>query len=331
MTAHVVLDAVELDPAIYPRAGWSDSTVARYAEALAADEAFPPIVLESGSNRLLDGMHRLRAHRAAGREAIAVEYHQIPDGVPAKLYAASLSARNGDRISGEEMRQIAREIATANPDFSVVVIAKHLGITRKTVGKYVGDIAERRREVRRAQASILKSVGWTQKDIAEQVGVRQPTVSEWLSEMSNDPSPITEDLLREAADGLPVDADAVVEQIREERIFATWSDDERDLLKRLRAGETIVVSLRSHASLISWATDAGLFERIDRKSPWGNPFIVGDDGTRSEVIQAYAEHYLPNKPSLLAKVPTLSGKALGCWCAPDGCHGDVLKAAVEQC
>lgn len=326
---HVVLDDVVLDESIYPRAAWSDSTIARYAEALAADEVFPPIVLESGTSRLLDGMHRLRAHRAAGREAIAVEYHQIPDGIPAKLYAASLSARNGDRITGEDMRAIAREIATANPDFSAVVIAKHLGITRQTVGKYVGDITERRREVRKVKAQLLHRAGKSVREIAELVGAGKSQVSDDVN--ADFSGQLSEDLLREAAVDLPIDAAAVMEQVREERIFASWSDDERDLLKRLRAGETVVVSLRSHTNLIKWATDADLYERIDRKSPWGNPFIVGDDGTRSEVIEAYAQHYLPHKPSLLAKVPGLSGKALGCWCAPDSCHGDVLKAAVESC
>jgi hypothetical protein len=38
--------------------------------------------------------------------------------------------------------------------------------------------------------------------------LREPTVSEWLSEMSAVTSPISEDLLREAAGGLPIDADA---------------------------------------------------------------------------------------------------------------------------
>jgi predicted transcriptional regulator len=325
----IALDSIVFDDTIYPRAAWSQSTVDRYAEALRADEVFPPIVLESGTNRLLDGMHRARAHRQAERGSIAVEYREIPAGVPAKLYAASLSARNGDRIAGEDMRQIAREIATANPDFSVVIIAKHLGVTRKTVSKYVSDIADRRRDVRRTRALLLSRSGWSNSRIAEHLGVTHPTVGSDLKEMGTDTS-LSEDLLREAVVDLPVDAEAIVEEIRQERIFATWSDDERDLLKRLRDGETIVVSLRSHTNLIAWATDAGLYERVDRKSPWGNPFVLPDDGTREQVIEAYAEYYLPHKPSLLAKIESLQGKALGCWCAPEACHADVLKEATEQ-
>lgn len=327
MTDIAITDVV-LDDAIYPRTAWSQPTVDRYAEALAADEVFPPIVVEAKTNRLLDGMHRLRAHRAAGRESIAVDHHEIPAGVPAKLYAASLSARNGDRIVADDMRQIAREIATANPDFSVVIIAKHLGVTRQTVGKWVGDIAERRQDIRRVRSLLLTRAGWSQQRVAEHLGVGQKTVSRDVSD--DNLTQITEDLLREAAEDLPIDAAGVVEEIRQEKIFAAWSDDERDLLKRLRDGETIVVSLRSHASLIGWATEAGLYERVDRKSPWGNPFVLPDDGTRDEVIAKYAEHYLPNKPSLLNRIESLAGKALGCWCAPEACHADVLKEATEQ-
>jgi hypothetical protein len=54
------------------------------------------------------------------------------------------------------------------------------------------------------------------------------------------------------------------------------------------------------------------------------------DGDRDTVIKSYADHYLPYKPSLLNKIATLEGKALGCWCAPEPCHADVLAEAAQQ-
>jgi len=121
-------------------------------------------------------------------------------------------------------------------------------------------------------------------------------------------------------------------QRKPENPFASWSEDEKALLKQLRAGETIVVSLRaeSHPNLCRWAENAGLFVRIDRRSDWGNPFEMPGDGDRETVIASYAEHYLPHKPSLLSQLNELRGKALGCWCAPEACHGDVLKAEAER-
>lgn len=325
------VSSIVVDDTIYPRSQPSEATIRRYAEALAAGDRFPPVVLERDTNRLLDGMHRARAHQAAGVEAIDVEYHEVPVGVPAKLYAASLSARHGDRLSGEDLRAIAREIATANPDFNLTTIAKYAGVTRQTVGKWVGDITERRRILAKVAAYLLARAGWTQTQIAGHIGKGQATASEWLSEMSTSTIPITEDVLREAAEGLPpeIDADAIVEEIRQERIFAQWTDDERALLKPLRDGEIVVVSLRAHTNLIGWAESASLYERIDRRTPWGNPFEMPDDGDRATVIASYEKYYLPNKPSLLSKLDSLRGKALGCWCAPEPCHGDVLAAWAE--
>jgi hypothetical protein len=60
-----------------------------------------------------------------------------------------------------------------------------------------------------------------------------------------------------------------------------------------------------------------------RGSRWGNPFKSPDDGTREEVIAKY-EQRLMNQPELIAALPELRGKVLGCWCAPKPCHADVL-------
>jgi len=68
---------------------------------------------------------------------------------------------------------------------------------------------------------------------------------------------------------------------------------------------------------------------IGRPSKWGNPFVIGKDGTRDEVITKY-EGWLRTQPALLAALPELRGKVLGCWCFPQACHGDVLVRLAEQ-
>jgi hypothetical protein len=59
-------------------------------------------------------------------------------------------------------------------------------------------------------------------------------------------------------------------------------------------------------------------------SKWANPFRAGHDGDRREVIAKY-ERWLSGEPELMAALPELRGKTLGCWCAPHRCHGDLLK------
>ena len=68
--------------------------------------------------------------------------------------------------------------------------------------------------------------------------------------------------------------------------------------------------------------------RIDRQTMWGNPFKIGRDGTREEVIAKY-EVWIKTQPELMAALPELRGKRLGCWCAPVACHGDVLARLAE--
>ena len=68
---------------------------------------------------------------------------------------------------------------------------------------------------------------------------------------------------------------------------------------------------------------------IGRPSIWGNPFVIGKDGTRADVVRKYREWVL-TQPALLAKIGSLKGKKLGCWCSPDACHGDVLAEMANK-
>lgn len=63
---------------------------------------------------------------------------------------------------------------------------------------------------------------------------------------------------------------------------------------------------------------------IGRPSRWGNPFKIGPDGTRSQVISKYRQWVMKTKPFTVDDLRELRGKRLGCYCKPQPCHGDVL-------
>lgn len=63
-------------------------------------------------------------------------------------------------------------------------------------------------------------------------------------------------------------------------------------------------------------------------SIWANPFHIGKDGTRDEVIEKY-RWYILGKPELLVRLEELRGQVLGCWCSPEKCHGEVLVELLE--
>lgn len=74
-------------------------------------------------------------------------------------------------------------------------------------------------------------------------------------------------------------------------------------------------------------TPADVYIGRGRGSKWGNPFVIGQDGDRAEVIRKY-EAWLQQQPALLAALPELRGKTLVCFCKPQACHGDVLAKLV---
>jgi hypothetical protein len=64
-----------------------------------------------------------------------------------------------------------------------------------------------------------------------------------------------------------------------------------------------------------------------RPSPLGNPFVIGRDGTREEVIAKHAA-WVETQPQLIPLIKALRGYDLVCFCAPEPCHCDLyLKMA----
>ena len=63
---------------------------------------------------------------------------------------------------------------------------------------------------------------------------------------------------------------------------------------------------------------------IGRPTKWGNPFVIGKDGDRDEVIAKYRQWLLERPAMIEAAKHELAGKDLVCFCSPKGCHGDVL-------
>lgn len=72
---------------------------------------------------------------------------------------------------------------------------------------------------------------------------------------------------------------------------------------------------------------------VGRPSEWGNPFVIGVHGNRSEVVLWHREWVDGLRPGPNDETPpereyirsSLRGKRLGCWCRDDQeCHADYL-------
>jgi hypothetical protein len=67
---------------------------------------------------------------------------------------------------------------------------------------------------------------------------------------------------------------------------------------------------------------------VGRPSKWGNPFVVGKDGSREEVLKKFRDYILTSE--LMGDIHELQGKDLVCWCSPLDCHADILRELANK-
>ena len=91
-----------------------------------------------------------------------------------------------------------------------------------------------------------------------------------------------------------------------------------------------IANKRTHRS-------AGVY--VGRPSTLGNPFVIGKDGDRAAVIQKYrrwlwqemqhrqGQVYIELQN--LLRIARTGDLTLVCWCHPEPCHADVLRACLE--
>ena len=98
--------------------------------------------------------------------------------------------------------------------------------------------------------------------------------------------------------------------------------------------ETTVVNLKGHRDDPDYADVVYVGRPMHRGgwmltgSPLAGPYRPGPDGTRQEVLDKYREHLL-GRPDLLALLPALRGRRLGCWCVPEPCHAQVIAELAD--
>jgi Domain of unknown function (DUF4326) len=64
---------------------------------------------------------------------------------------------------------------------------------------------------------------------------------------------------------------------------------------------------------------------VGRPTKWGNPYRIGVDGNREQVLKKSREFLMANPGFVEDARNELQGKNLACWCKPgEDCHADIL-------
>lgn len=285
-----------------------DDAINELAEDIADNGQQQPILLDA-EGVLLDGRNRLRACKIARVEPEFKTW--TGNGSPVALIVSlNLKRRH---LTKSQKAALAVELLPILEDEA----ARRQKAGRSDLSQKVDQGGGRNQQRAAAQAGTL--VGGVNRQYvsqAKQIATQSPAVFEQVKngKMS------LQDARREV----------VKEQRQQTAKEQPWPKAEKELSEAVEAGETVVANVSKHVHLIAWAERKGLFVMVDRSSIWGNPFLLTEDGSRDEVCDAYAKHYLPHKPSLINRVKALKGKVLGCHCAPQRCHADAIKKAADR-
>lgn len=73
---------------------------------------------------------------------------------------------------------------------------------------------------------------------------------------------------------------------------------------------------------------------IGRGTIWGNPYQMGADGDRDEVIRKFKYDFdnglLKASTDLEKNLSIVRGKVIACHCKPAACHGDVIASYLNS-
>ncbi|WP_280369156.1 ParB/RepB/Spo0J family partition protein [Nocardia wallacei] len=128
--AHYQVPIDQLLPADSPRSNGEDRQhIARLAES---ESPLPPILVHRSTMRVIDGMHRLHAARAQGREWIEVVFF---DGSTAEAFrrGVELNTAHGLPLTLSDRNAAAERLIETMPDLSDRAIAHTTGLAAKTV------------------------------------------------------------------------------------------------------------------------------------------------------------------------------------------------------
>lgn len=165
---------------LYPRLREDDAAVERYRASI---DRLPPITV-ARDGVLVDGYHRLLAHRREGVETVTVE--NLGDLADIEIMKESLrrnSSHGMQLVTTDKRRNADRLYRGGLTDYGE--IADLLSITVSTAETYCRDARRDEKKDQQAQAWDLWLDCWTQQKIADRIGVAQGAVSKWLSDFGS--------------------------------------------------------------------------------------------------------------------------------------------------
>ncbi|MDD5338155.1 MAG: DNA methyltransferase [Dehalococcoidales bacterium] len=170
----VKIDDIKVIQEFYPRESLDNELVNTYRHSIGQ---LPPITL-SKDLVLIDGYHRLVAHRIEGIAEIDVE-EPFLDLTGDALYIEGIrrNAFHGKQLSMAEKRIAARRLHKNGNDKELITL---LSVSDRTIDEWLKDLKAKEREQRNDEILNLYLQCYTQEEIAEKFTLERTTVSKIL-------------------------------------------------------------------------------------------------------------------------------------------------------
>lgn len=172
----VAIASIRTDGGTQPREGLDAKYIDDLVEALTNGATLPPVDLmyDGDCYWLYDGFHRLAAHKAVNRVFIAARVHQ-GDQAAAQWESYAANQAHGLRRSQADKERAIRA-ALKHPQGAKLadnLIAKHLGVSDKTVKRY-REIMEASSEIPKMEERTVQRGGQTYTQNTANIGANRP-------------------------------------------------------------------------------------------------------------------------------------------------------------
>jgi len=162
-----------------------EEKVEEYKEAMELGSEFPPITVWQKGNEeywLIDGIHRLTASKRLGRTTIKAEIVEFKDMLEAKVLAITKN-RHGLPLTKQEKKIMAQNLYMEGVE--IPELMKIFGVSERTIYYWTSGLKRKTRDDKvKEKALEMRRQGYTQEQVARELGVGQSTISDWEREIS---------------------------------------------------------------------------------------------------------------------------------------------------
>jgi hypothetical protein len=124
------LNDLKANSYLYPRHAVDMVAVENYTQALLGGSKFPPIKVDRKTMTIVDGEHRARAHRKAGRKKISAVLVDMGSDQEFFLEAVAANAEHGVRYSSYQVKQIRQRASQLGIEEAKIAVALRLPVQR---------------------------------------------------------------------------------------------------------------------------------------------------------------------------------------------------------